>query len=534
VSSLLTLRPALGGTAWELDAVPHAYDEAGRAQFKAMPGVRWVVDRSSPNGRGFYRGPREAIEITAATLEAAAVIKVRNEAGSSLPPVSGLISTRDYPGAVPAGLRSYQIDGVAWLRSMLRHTGGALLADDMGIGKSAQAIVALDSLAGEAVCVVVCPASVRTSWERQIKRWGRNTLQWAVFGYEQFERAHRKGELPPASALVIDEIHYCANARAKRTQAVAAYRQGIPYAIGLTGTPMLSDPRDLHSPLDLLHPGRWGRAWDFQKRYCDGRWEEIRIGDEPKQIWKASGVSRPEELAARLAHVMLRRTKADVALELPPIVRSVIDVEIPRKARNDLKRAAKAIDWTGQARTGVGSLLREAEGYKLEAAEALARELEAAGQRPLLLTTRKRSARALAVSLGAPVVTGDDHPDGRLATLAAGRGAGVATIYALGTGVDGLQELFDSVIFVGLDWLPTVILQAEARLHRLGQLRGVSAFYLVGLGTIDEVVRERVIDRLDAFETIVGAGEGGGLRATLGGGGEDELIAAMVAAVKAA
>jgi SNF2 family DNA or RNA helicase len=545
MSSLLLLRPAVGGAPWDIDAVPYAYEAAGQAQFKAMPGVRWVTDRSAPNGRGFYRGAREAVEIVAATLEAAKVAKVRSELPELQPDRGSRAPGGDFDQLGSLGLRDYQVDGCCWLRWMLRCTGGALLADDMGLGKSAQALVATASLLqpGRQV-TIVCPASVRSSWHRQIARWCPELADRAfVYGYEAFAKAFKKAELPAVDALIIDEIHYAANPSAQRTQALVGYRGHVPFVLGLSGTPMTDNPNDLWQPLDLLHPGRWGSAsptgprrvpWLWQRRYCDGHEEEISLGGgEKRNVWVAKGTSRPEELAARLQAVMLRRTKAQVAAELPAIVRHVVDVELPRKARSSLTKAARAIDWSGQGRQGVGTLLKEAEAYKLETALEIAVQVTASGGRPLLLTTRRRTAEELGARLGCPWVHGDTEPAKRVPHLASGSGPGAATIDSVGTGVDGLQALFDTVIFVGLDWLPSKLLQAEARLHRLGQLGVVTAYYLIGMGTLDEVVRERVIDRLDAFEAIVGASDGAAMAESLRGGSEEDLIAALVAAAAA-
>ncbi len=137
MTSRLILRASapLGGAAWELDAVPLAYEEAGKAQFHAMPGCRWLRDPKAPNGRGFYRGAAEAITIVTSLLESAGVIRVSDERRADLAaPVAPIDCT---------GLRDYQIAGAAWCASMVRHTGAALLADEMGIGKSAQAIRAV-------------------------------------------------------------------------------------------------------------------------------------------------------------------------------------------------------------------------------------------------------------------------------------------------------------------------------------------------------------------------------------------------------
>lgn len=509
---------------WSLQVRPGAYSEAVRQQFRGMPGVLW-----DPTAKA-YIGPAEAVTLVLDTLKSAGVAQIRwglETRDDEWPPLK-------YSDV--AGLRGYQIGGAEWLADKCRAEGAALLADEMGLGKSAQAIVAAETLSPGGIVHIVCPAMVKRHWRTQINQWagGRHQFTWDVMGYEEFRTAVAKGSAPPANGLILDEVHYLSNPKAQRTKAVTqwlATQSPRPWVIGLSGTPMTSRPRDLHSPLDILHPGRWGKAYTFQARYCNGRKEKIPgPGGTEMEVWVADGVSRPEELAARLRAVMLRRTKAEVAHELPTLSRQIMEIDLPVKARRQLAKAAKASQDLGGSLQG---LLSMGEAHKIEAATELARDILANGGRPLLLTTRKETAQTLAKELGCPAVTGEDSADTRRAALLAGGAAGVATIYSVQVGIDLLE--FTSIIMVGLDWTPSTLLQAEARLHRLGQQQHVTIHYLIGMGTLDEIVRDRVIAKLDSFAAIVGGGgEGARLATSLGGGDEATLLASLVAAVQQA
>lgn len=571
MTSLLTLRPSPPpAPAWYADA-DTPYDEASLAQFKGMPGVRWNAAAK------VWRGPREAIALVAATLEAAKVCKVRNESwGLTTGNVELLPSDAD------ARLRTYQAEGVSWLRWMLHLTGAALLADEMGLGKTPQAIVAL--CAEDEPTLVVCPAVVVPHWEEEIYRWaslpptiaraqslgnGEPTSEadapiqklWRVMSYEKFVACVRKRAFPdepqalgPYTRVVFDEIHYLssrpaksdrpAQGTSKRSGAVSDWLRAHavrPRVIGLTGTPMLTRPRDLWHPLEVLWPGRFGTWWDFTKRYCDGHTEEItndagvRItnseGEPLRPVWVCDGISRAEELRTRLAHCMLRRTKQQVGAELPPRTRTIVEVPLPSAARRDLRRASAAIDFGAAGpRSAVGALLAHAESYKIDAAEALARDVMAAGSRPLLLTTRRDSARTLGERLVCPSVTGDDKAADRRAIIADAPCA-AATLYSVEVGIN--LTGFDVVIFVGLDWVPARILQGEARIHRIGQDRPCTIYYLIARGTVDEIIRARVIERLEQFAAITGAkGDELGLRGDLAPESEDELLADIVSVAK--
>jgi SNF2 family DNA or RNA helicase len=150
------------------------------------------------------------------------------------------------------------------------------------------------------------------------------------------------------------------------------------------------------------------------------------------------------------------------------------------------------------------------------------------GSRPLILTTRKDTARKIATELGAALADGDTPNQEREAILRDAP-AGVSTVFAVTTGIDLVG--YNVVIFVGLAWVPWILRQAEDRLHRIGQEREVTSYFLVGVGTLDEIVRERVIERLEVTSGLLGDGDESELASTLGGT-EEDLIAAIVAAVK--
>lgn len=560
MTSLLLLRPSPPPLpSWLADAVPYAYEEAARVQFQAMPGIRWVRDASTPNGRGFYRGPRDAVEIVAATLEGAGVCKVRNDVTASTDTVQQVFNL-SFESGYPLALREYQVHGAAWCRHMLRTTGGALLADEMGLGKTPQAICAVAPFDGSRL--VVCPAVVVPHWEAEISKWSNGVIseidkaagevtitlpEWYVTSWDKFARKAAELAKQQWSLGIFDELHYASNYQggtrgAGRAKAAHAFRKAQPNLpiLGLTGTPMPTKPIDLWSPLELLWPSRFGKWFDFGRRYCNGHHEAITNatgaqvtnaeGEPLKPAWVCNGISRPEELRARLAHCMLRRTKAQVGGELPPRTRVITPITIPAAARKDIKAASFALDFDGAAKSAVGALLRETEIYKVDAAEAIARDVLAAGSRPLLLTTRRRTCAELASRLGCPGVTGDDSANERRDILQ-GQQCGVATGQSVETGIN--LTGFDALIFVGLDWVPAAILQREARIHRIGQDRPVTIYYLIAKGTIDEVIQQRVIERLENFNAITGAeGDELGLAHDLAPETEEDLIAAIVAAVK--
>lgn len=502
---------------YDILARPSAYSEAVRQVMFDIPGVDWN------RAEGAYEGAPEAIAIGVERLQAARVVKVQDKRAGIRG--VGLMGHLLYPD-----LREYQNRGINQLLNMLQHTRGALLCDEMGLGKSAQALITASYFTN--VVWVICPAMVVRHWRTQAARWAPQ-LDVRPIGYEKFRGAVENESLVDVMGLrhpgliILDEIHYLSNSRSQRSRAVRAYLTSNPHLLrlGLSGTPMTARPRDLWHPLDLLWPERWGREYAFQKRYCEGHYEEIKGLD--KAVWKSDGKSNEEELGERLKACMVRRLKSEVGAELPSLSRQVVEVEVPPQARDMFNRAQLAVDVTGSYGDAISSILSTIEEHKLDEAVGLARDALAGGSRVLVLTTRKASARSLGAQLEAPYVHGEVQPEKRRDRIADADCA-IATIDSVQVGIDLIG--FDVVIFMGLDWLPSKLLQAEARVHRLGALKAkpITVYYLIAVETVEEVVRDRVIERLHTFGQIVGELDGsfeGDLR---GGDSEEELLAAIV------
>ncbi len=498
---------------------PLAYSAAFRDFMRAVPGPVWNPDAKH------YSVPEELYPVIREQTERAGLARYE---GDSKP----IYPTRALP-QVPPEFRNYQALGVDHMRFIVR-TGAALLADEPGLGKSAQALIALKPCKRT---LIVCPAVVVGHWADQIKRWlggdclklsKKNLAAWqsgfAVVSYDTMRGLAKN--VPPAQGIILDEIHYLSNARSGRSKALSNYvelsrRAGCDQVFGLSGTPMLVRPKDLHHPLNVLWPGRFGTWWGFTRRYCDGRYEDIPgVG----AVWVCDGASNLEELQARLSQLMVRRQRHE-CLELPDRIRQTIKVPLPAKLLKQFQAAARQI-------VGEGEELRQAlqaiEPHKLEAAVQLAEDLIANGDRPLILVTRRASAEWLGDKLGCPWVTGETLAHKRRdALLGNGSGPAVATIYSVTTGID--LTAFNALIIVGLDWVPSTLLQAEARIHRIGQHHPVNIYYLIGEHTIDESIKAKVIERLGVFDQMMGGSmDERALAMALGDRAED-LIASIIA-----
>jgi len=245
-------------------------------------------------------------------------------------------------------LKPFQRAGVEYLLEQRR----AFLADEQGLGKTIEALAALQA-DNAFPAVVVCPASLKLNWLREIEHWlpGRTAQALVGTGAREIGAEEIGGaagasgatSAPVAStppdvtvvnydivasrldrlhglrpkALVIDESHYCKNAAAKRTQAVQRLAGSVAddgLVLALTGTPILNRPAELISQLRIV-----GRLTDFGSGAQFGR--------------RFQGTDAHMRLHWHLrARCYVRRLKADVLKQLPPKTRSIVPVELDNEA----------------------------------------------------------------------------------------------------------------------------------------------------------------------------------------------------------
>ena len=436
--------------------------------------------------------------------------------------------------ALADGLFPHQIEGVAFLLGRRR----AILADDMGLGKTRQAIVSLRHITPGGRRLVVCPASVKRNWAREISLVSPDAptlivdgtspvspaAEWVIINYDILARHVDDLLTVPWAALVFDEAHYLKNhtsARSKLSRQLTATAAAATRALVvqlLTGTPLTSRPRDLFVLLQLAaHP--LGRSFlSFAKRYC--------AAEKGEYGWKTGGASNIEELTVQLHGVMLRRTKDDV-LALPPKLRSWLPVEVPSgTGARAIKKVfellagkdSRPVASRDEALRRRGKLLA----FLIEARQELAIAKAPAtldfvrgaidqGEKVIVFSCFDDPIQKLAKELDAQavVVTGKTPAAMRQTLVDRFQNdddvcALVANIIAGGTGFN--LTAATQVVFNDLDWVPTNHWQAEDRAYRIGQTRTVNVTYFVAKDTIDDFV-QAVLETKAALVTAIVEGE---------------------------
>lgn len=450
--------------------------------------------------------------------------------------------------------RDYQRLGIDFL--VATGPSGALLADDMSCGKCHMSLRA--ARAFKRKTVILCPSHVRGVWERppapakgdehggEVTRWWGDA---AKAGIERLYGLKPRALNPEAMVAIVhydivhawvdellkwgvrtwiaDEAHVLLNPTSRRSIACRVLARACSVRMALTGTPMPGRPRDMWNLLDTLSESRFGDFFPYGKRYCGANRVEIAIaGGATKNVWDFNGRSNEEELSRRLSWMMLRRTKREVAKEMPPKTRQVIDVEVRPNARMSTVAFSASIKHTAAMRRA----LDISADSKLPAAINLTRSHLEDGHKIIVFTWRREIAERIARECAGDGQTNFIHGgvsaanrSKRIHALKTHVGAGLlaCTIDSCSTGID--LSFADNAFFAELTWKPLDLLQAEDRVHRIGRGTPTLIQYMIGRGTADELVLAGVISKLDTFEAVVGS-VGDGMKKALEGEKEKEEV----------
>jgi SWI/SNF-related matrix-associated actin-dependent regulator 1 of chromatin subfamily A len=402
----------------------------------------------------------------------------------------------------------------------------AFLADEQGLGKTVEALAALEA-DGAYPALVVCPASLKLNWAREAAHWlphrevvvvdGRQAVprtgEITILNYE-IVAAHREAlaRIRPR-ALIIDESHYVKNPQAKRTQAVRRLAGAIPQdglRLALTGTPVLNHAEELIAQLRVL--GRledFGSGARFARQFQNGDRSEERLH------W---------HLRRRC---FVRRLKKDVLPQLPAKRQVVVPIALDNEREYRLAEE-DVIEWlrsqpldlsTLNARIAatlraerlaqLGTLQRLAGRGKLHGALAWIHDFLASGE-PLVVFARHVEVQRAVLERfpNAAHLLGADSTLQREAAVQAFQAHDGPQLIVCATRVaaQGITlTRASNVCFLELEWTPAMHDQAEDRCHRIGQRDAVTAWYLLAAGTIDETMAE-LIQRKRAIVSAVTEG----------------------------
>lgn len=435
------------------------------------------------------------------------------------------------PAGFTATLRPYQRQGVAWLDLLRQANLGGVLADDMGLGKTVQvlALLALEKARGAltAPVLIVAPTSLMTNWCNEAAKFVPDLKVLVFHGaarkeliaqisehdvvlttYPLIARDHELILGRDWHMAILDEAQTIKNPNAATTRWLNAIKASHRFC--LTGTPMENHLGELWSIMSFVNPGYLGDKTAFTRNWRT-------------PIEKEGNTMRAAALTRRVKPFLLRRTKEEVASELPAKVDIVETIAIDGKQRDlyDSIRAAmakkvrKALDERGLARSHIivlEALLRlrqvccdprlvklddkvERPSAKLDRLMEMVEELLSEG-RKIIIFSQFTSMLSLieerfeTADIDYELLTGDTR-DRKRAIEAFQRGDSPVFLISLKAGGVGLNlTAADTVIIYDPWWNPAVEAQAIDRAHRIGQDKKVFVYRLVTAGTIEEKIGE--------------------------------------------
>jgi SNF2 family DNA or RNA helicase len=412
-------------------------------------------------------------------------------------------------------LYGFQKVGVEFV---MRAGGRAMIADQMGLGKTIQAIGY--ALATQSKTLIVCPKSVTLQWADEIEKFtGKNTTIWTtqsvvghgnnqfhVINYDAVRKQAKKLTQIDFDLLVCDEATYLKNRRTIRAKSVlGAGKNKKEYPgiktknlIFLTGTPILNRPIEAYYLLNAIDKQRFNNFYHFARRY--GGWQ----GDKPRNL---------EELHDRTKDVVIRRLRSKVMPELPGKQRTDVHIELDKDERKQytelLKELFKSWHFTGQATV---STMPKIQGFlsskKLERTREIIDEYLENDRALVIFSIYIDPLKQLKSEYGdqAELLYGQTSTKERRAIikrLQAGKSKiALIGLKAGGMALDGLQYVTDTVIFLNQDWVPGNHEQAEDRTDRIGQTTQVQVLYLLCKGTIDDDMRELLAEKQVIIDTV--------------------------------
>lgn len=489
-------------------------------------------------------------------LDAASLAGVADLGITTPPELSELAEKiRDFSGIEaappPAGLqavmRGYQLDGFRWMRFLARHSLHGILADDMGLGKTLQTLahILAEMESGANLgkpSLVVAPTSVVPNWLAEAKKFAPSlrvlvlngpdrrsylrSIPYADLVLTSYALLHRDIEAlarHPFHLAVLDEAQNIKNPHAKVAQ--AACRLDASHRLCLSGTPVENHLGELWSLMKFLIPGFLGSEQAFQDRFR-------------KPIEKSGDIERNAELKRRITPLILRRTKDQVAKELPPKTELVHLIEL-HTAQKDLyetvratmnKRVRDAIAARGMSQFQMVFLdallkLRQIccdprllkddfatsvqESAKLDFLAGLLEVLIEENRRILVFSQFTSMLQLIEDHLVAKGIaflklTGSSKDRGQLvADFQSGRvPVFLISLKAGGTGLN--LTAADTVIHYDPWWNPAAEAQATDRAYRIGQTRPVFVHKLLCQDTVEQRIHQLQQDKAKLAADLLG------------------------------
>ena len=467
----------------------------------------------------------------------------------------------DLPKALLKNLYRFQKQGIIF---GIKKYSRLLIADEMGVGKTVQAIGLSCLYQKDWPVLVICPSSLKFAWRDEITLWLGEILKkdevqvikhskngfkddkkYYIISYDLSVRMLDKIIEKKFNYIIADEAHYLKSRSAKRTMSLTPILQRSKRVVLLTGTPILAKPMEIFSLLHILRPDKFKGFKEFGTRYCDPKMLPFGLID-----W--SGSSNSRELNSILNKLMIRRLKKDVLSQLPPKKRQKIEIATDSKVIKRLKifmeKSSKKFEELLGTQIELDKLGINAEDInisnkkekdsdnkskdneeesilnKFNKAYSMTGEAKLPGIRDYVNYLVDNSCKFLIFAHHSEVLDAiedviiDDkigyiRIDGKVAIdkrqdlvnkFQTDEECLVAilSITACATGLTLTKA--STVVFAELHFTPSIMIQAEDRAHRIGQDAGcVNIHYLVGEDTLDVLLFRKLNEKQNIVSTTL-------------------------------
>jgi non-specific serine/threonine protein kinase len=437
---------------------------------------------------------------------------------------------------LPAGLqdrlRPYQVSGFHWLNYLNEVGWGGILADDMGLGKTVQALTMLSHYFeknGSLKALVVCPTTLIYNWENEIKKFTPSLTRRIHHGTTRSRRKEDFGEENiiittygtlrsdiqmlmkiPFDYVVLDESQAIKNPSSKVTKAACLLK--TRNRICMSGTPLQNNTFDIYAQMNFLNHGLLGSVEFFRNEFST-------------PIDKLGEQEQKEHLRKLLYPFILRRTKEQVAKDLPEKTETILFCEMEDKQRNVYEAYRNAyrnkilgvIEEQGVNRSQLTilqglmklrqicdspAILNEEEKYPNDSIklDELTREItENIGEHKALIFSQFLGMLALIKqklkenNIEFEYFDGSTSPVDRekaIQNFQTNENCRVFLISLKAGGVGLNLTAADYVYIVDPWWNPAVEQQAIDRTHRIGQTKNIFAYRMICKDTIEDKILE--------------------------------------------
>jgi SWI/SNF-related matrix-associated actin-dependent regulator 1 of chromatin subfamily A len=459
-------------------------------------------------------------------------------------------SIENLPEHIMTGLYPFQKEGVQF---SLNNHSRILLADEMGVGKTVQAVVIAGMYKEDWPVLILCPGAVKICWKNEIQTWLKHLVkpyevQIVKNGKENFDKdakfiilsydlAIRKADdiaRKKFKFIIGDEFHALKNTKSKRFELLMPSIRVSKRLLVLSGTPILAKPREAFHVVHALRPDLFTEFEPFGERYCDPK--PTKFGTD----W--SGVANTKELHFILSTMMIRRLKKDVLKDLPPKRRQKIEImcepDLVKKIKQYIELRYIKILEKERAENGyydkhLAQEIKEKkennnvmEEDKLPFAEAfsLTGIAKLRGIRDYIKYLLDNDCKFIIFAYHIEVldnisnwleefnidyirIDGSVKVDERNIRINQFQHDEMCRVAVLGitacaTGITLTKA--STVLFAELYFTPAIMIQAEDRAHRIGQEHNcVNIHYLYGVDTIDEIIFPRLRDKYFVVSTTL-------------------------------